>query len=344
LNINSTPTNGRVYFMRKLITARLASSEVSAATRRSLEQVAEQLGHDPRLQSHHTRRAYLNDLKAFEDWRGIRPLTKLLVEEYAARLQKLERSPNSINRALAAVRWWARRLSDLAFESPMPKEQRDEIVTQAARVAGIEDVSGERQQKGRHIGVEEFQSLLQACRADPSPAGARDAAILALAWSTGLRRSEIASLKLEDWKRHLNGQPLEVKGKGNKRRYAYLNKNAEGWLRVWLRVRGAGEGPVFCPVRKGGHVQPRRGITDDALAKILARRSLQAGVIQAMTWHDFRRTFAGNLLDSGIDLATVQRLLGHSSPVTTSNYDRRGEAAKQRAIRNITIPFWPDET
>ena len=38
---------------------------------------------------------------------------------------------------------------------------------------------------------------------------------------------------------------------------------------------------------------------------------------------------------------TVQKLLGHSSPTTTSNYDRRGEEAKQRAIRNINIPLWP---
>jgi|SRR5579859_6411709 len=329
--------------MPGLIVRHLSSSDVTPAASRNLEHIIEQLNQDPRLQSHHTRRAYLNDLRAFEAWRGTRPLTKLLVEEYAARLQKEERSPNSINRALAAVRWWARRLSDLAYESPMPKAQRDEIVTQAARVVQVEDVSGERQQKGRHIGADELQSLLQACRADSSPAGARDAAILALAWSTGLRRSEIVNLKLEDWKRHLSGQPLEVKGKGNKRRYAYLNKNAEGWLRGWLRLRGANEGPLFYPVRKGGHLQSRRGLSDDGLAKILARRSQQASLAQALTWHDFRRTFAGNLLDSGVDLATVQKLLGHSSPTTTSNYDRRGEATKQRAIRNINIPFWPEE-
>jgi len=135
-----------------------------------------------------------------------------------------------------------------------------------------------------------------------------------------------------------------VKGKGNKRRYAYLNKNAEGWVRNWLRLRGADEGPLFFRIRKGGKLQPRTEITDEALAQILAKRGMEAGLADAMTWHDFRRTFAGNLLDSGVDLATVQRLLGHSSPVTTSNYDRRGEATKQKAIRNINIPFWPEET
>jgi site-specific recombinase XerD len=329
--------------MRTLIGKSSGAVELPTDIRKTLDQISEQLQRDPRLQSRHTRRAYLNDLRTFERWRDGRALTKLLVEEYAAQLQKLERSPNSINRALAAVRWWARRLSDLAFESPMSRDQRDEIVTQAARVAGIEDVTGHRQQKGRHIGTEEFQSLLKACLADRSPAGARDAAILAVAWSTGMRRSEIAGLRLDDWKRHLNGQPLEVKGKGNKRRYAYLNKNAEGWVRNWLRLRGADEGPIFIRIRKGGKLQRRTGITDEALAQILAKRSLEAGLADAMTWHDFRRTFAGNLLDSGVDLSTVQKLLGHSSPATTSNYDRRGEAVKQKAIKTINIPFWPEE-
>ena len=314
-----------------------------ALNRATLEQMEDQLQRDPRLQSRHTRRAYLNDLRTFETWRDGRPLTKLLVEEYAAQLQSLQRSPNSINRALAAIRWWARRLGDLVFETPMATDQRNEIVVQAARVAGIEDVAGQRQQKGRHIGAAEFQLLLQTCSADHSPAGARDAAILAVAWSTGMRRSELVGLRLEDWKMQHDGHPLEVKGKGNKRRYAYLTQNAESWVRHWLRLRSIDDGPLFCPVRKGGKVVPRRAISEDALAKILWKRTKQAGRGDALTWHDFRRTFAGNLLDAGVDLVTVQKLLGHSSPTTTSNYDRRGEAAKQKAIGKIELPFWPDE-
>ena len=311
--------------------------------RDTLEQMEDQLQRDPRLQSRHTRRAYLNDLRTFETWRKGRPLTKLLVGEYAAQLQSLQRSPNSINRALAAIRWWARRLGDLVFETPMVTDQRNEIVAQAARVASVEDVTGQRQQKGRHIGAVEFQLLLQTCLADNSPAGARDAAVLAVAWSTGLRRSELVGLRLEDWKKQHDGHPLEIKGKGNKRRYAYLTQNAERWVRYWLRLRGGDDGPLFCPVRKGGNVANRRGLTEDALARILGKRRRQSGLEDALTWHDFRRTFAGNLLDAGVDLVTVQKLLGHSSPITTSNYDRRGEAAKQKAIGKIDLPFWPGE-
>lgn len=314
---------------------------VSQLNQNLLDQIAEEIGRDARLQSEHSRRAYLSDLTAFEAWRRGRPLTKLLVEGYAAHLLKNKRSPNSINRTLAAVRWWARRLGDLAFESQLPKEQRDEIASQVARVTAIPDVGGDRLQKGRHLAQDELSALLQACAQDATAAGARDAALFAIAWSTGLRRSELCALTLADHK-DVDGQTeLRVHGKGNKVRAVYLHRAAQLRLRAWLRERGPAAGPLFCPMRKGGKLVPGRGLTDEGLAQLLAKRAKQAGLAEHLTWHDFRRTFAGNLLDNGVDLVTVQKLLGHASPVTTSAYDRRGETARRRAAEKIVFP---DET
>src|SRR5262245_24217854 len=126
-------------------------NDIISAGNSAWERIEREIGLDPRLQSRHTRRAYLTDLKAFEKWRHERTLTKGLVLEYASHLYESGLSPNSINRALASVRWWARRLADLAFEEPLAKAQRDEIVLQAARVAGVSDVKGEREVRGRHI-------------------------------------------------------------------------------------------------------------------------------------------------------------------------------------------------
>ena len=55
--------------------------------------------------------------------------------------------------------------------------------------------------------------------------------------------------------------------------------------------------------------------------------------------HDLRRTFAGDLLDVGVDLATVQSLIGHRNANTTVRCDRRGKLAKRDGVRQLRVPY-----
>ncbi len=309
-----------------------------------LQAIELELERDPRLKSKNTRRGYLNDLRQFEIWRGGRPLSKMLVEEYAATLQHQDRAASGINRALAAIRWWSRRVADLAFEDPaMGRSQREEVVTQAARVASIPDVKGSRPQVGRHVQYGEIDALLRVCANDQSAAGIRDGCIIALGAATGARRAEIAGLSLADFEitdPKAGEGVLTIRGKGDKARVVDVCNGAYASLADWLAIRGDDPGPLFYAIRRGGHVQRGEGLSTEALAQMLAKRCESAGIAKRTTWHDFRRTVAGDLLDNGADVVTVQKILGHASPVTTSRYDRRPEETRRRALRGRHVPYY----
>ena len=131
---------------------------------------------------------------------------------------------------------------------------------------------------------------------------------------------------------------VRVRGKGDKERRVYLVDGARRALEWWLSLRGSDPGPVLYRVLKGGHIRPKR-LKPAAIGIIVERRVREAALLRRATPHDFRRTFTGDLLDAGADLAAAQALLGHASPTTTARYDRRGERARRKAAELVAVPF-----
>jgi integrase len=103
-------------------------------------------------------------------------------------------------------------------------------------------------------------------------------------------------------------------------------------------VRGLGPGPLFCPINKGGKLT-LRSMGIQAVFERFQLRARQAGLGARFSPHDGRRTWVGNLLDLGADIATVQQLAGHSSVATTARYDRRGERTKRQAAGLLHFPW-----
>ena len=202
------------------------------------------------------------------------------------------------------------------------------------RAADLEGVKGERLPAGRGLTSGEISALFATCAQDQTPAGVRDAAILTLL-RLGLRRQEVADLDVGNLDQQ--GETVKVFGKGSKERLVPLTGGAVEALVDWLNLRGDDPGSLLLQVNKVGQVI-RKGISSQAVYNVLTKRAAQAG-IKELTPHDWRRTFAGDLLDAGADLVTVQKLMGHASPTTTARYDRRPEAAKRRAVDLLHIPY-----
>ena len=202
--------------------------------------------------------------------------------------------------------------------------------------AALKSVRGSTLPKGRHLPKAEIARLFRAISKTANPAAARDAAMLALL-CIGLRRAEVAGLKITDY--DCASGRLVVRGKGNKERAVFLTNGAKSAVEDWLAIRGeAASEWLLLQVNKGGKVVAD-GITPQSVYATLLKRADQAGL--ELSPHDFRRTFIGEALTAGVDVVTVQHLVGHSSPTTTAKYDRRGDEMKKSAMAVISVPYLP---
>ena len=196
----------------------------------------------------------------------------------------------------------------------------------------MKGVSASKLPAGRHVDIGEVRRLFETC--GDTPGGARDAAILALLYGCGLRRSEAVALQLDDFDQ---GAVTVRSGKGRKDRLVYAPAGGREAIEAWLAHRGTWPGALLCPVAKGGKIQ-HRTITAQAVQLRLRHLAQQARVPE-FSPHDLRRSFVGELLEAGADISAVQKLAGHANVGTTQRYDRRGEQTKRKAAELLHVPY-----
>jgi len=162
----------------------------------------------------------------------------------------------------------------------------------------------------------EVDALLEAPTV-ADPLGHRDRTMLEVLYATGLRVSELVSLKHDQI--NLNQGVMRVIGKGNRERLIPLGEEAVKWLTQFMQ----GPRVEILLERQTDYLFPtRRGdrMTRQAFWHIIKRYSKKAGVEKELSPHTLRHAFATHLLNHGADLRVVQMLLGHSDLSTTQIY------------------------
>ena len=162
----------------------------------------------------------------------------------------------------------------------------------------------------------------------------RDKALLEFAYASGVRVSELATLKLRDV--DLQEGVATVFGKGAKERMVPFGRTAQRALDIYMREtrpaleRRAGQGTVFLNAQ--GRPLTRMGIW-----KILRKHVRRAGLRKRVTPHTLRHCFATHLLEGGADLAAVQEMLGHADISTTQIYTH----VDREYLRDVHKRFHP---
>lgn len=176
----------------------------------------------------------------------------------------------------------------------------------------------------RYLSLAESLQLLEAVS---GPNAIRDYCILTLFLNCGLRVGELVGLDLQD----LREDTIRVLGKGNKERQLYLNEACLGALEEYLTIRPQ---PKDDPKHKNALFVSRNKtrLTTRAVENIVQKAVTQAGLPPEYSPHKLRHTAATLMLNNGVDIRTLQDVLGHENLGTTQIYTHISDANMKMAV------------
>jgi integrase/recombinase XerD len=268
---------------------------------------------------------YARDLSGLAEYaakqgREVDALTRADLEGMVRDQMAEGRSPRSVARAVACYRGFFRFL----------------VIDGRLKVNPADDLRPPRAWKvlPRYLAVEDVDRLIEQPMVT-TPRGLRDRALIELLYATGMRVSELLSLRPADV--NLEASYLTCSGKGSKQRIVPIGDEAADWVRKYVResrpaLLGKRTSPrLFVNARGGGP-----GLTRVGFWKILKTYARQAG-LKALSPHMLRHSFATHLLERGADLRAIQMMLGHADLSTTQIYTH----VLEQRMRSIYDRFHP---
>jgi len=229
-------------------------------------------------------------------------------DRLTAKTEKGEKklSAFSINRMLSALRSYIKFLIKMDYSSPVSPTSIELVKTikKHPRISEFEEIvklieSPEKFEKDKTIAI-------------------RNRTMLEVLFSTGMRISELLSLKKEQID---NTGRVFIRGKGKKERFVYLTERAQRCIKNYLDLRGSSDSSyLFLPLRGKNVRNKDKRISANYLQEKVKKYREYLGINIPISCHSIRHAFATYLAESGANPAAIQILLGHESLDTTTRY------------------------
>ena len=254
--------------------------------------------------------AYRRDLLDFVAAIGIMDISSVqpsAVSKYIDFLSRKGRKPTTIARKISALKRFFAYL-----------KQSGRITTNPVNAVSAPRISRYHPSYLSASDIARVIETIGKSRADAARplSSARDRAMIELLYGSGLRISELISLRLKDIE--FEAGFIRVEGKGNKQRLVPIGDFAARALKLYLESRSPqkvqADSPLAFPNVRG------KLLSRVAVWKMIRRRVVAAGITKPVSPHTFRHSFATHMLEGGADLRVVQEMLGHADISTTQVY------------------------
>ncbi|NLN76339.1 MAG: tyrosine recombinase [Armatimonadetes bacterium] len=273
--------------------------------------------------SRHTLRAYSSDINGFLAFarNAECEIDRLLVRRYLVHLQKTEHAKSSVSRAMASLR---------AFFGYLVKRK----IVEADPTDGLRGPG--KSARLPKVVPEDTMGLLMEAPDKNTALGLRDRAILEVLYATGLRVSELLSLRVYDMRSGVD--EIVVTGKRNKQRVVLLGSHAMLAVETYISS-GRPQLAVQNPDPPNALFLGYRGtkLVATSVRRILNKYVEEVSDTLKISPHTLRHSFATHLMDHGADLRSVQELLGHESVATTQIYTHVSQE-RLKEVYNRTHP------
>ena len=248
-------------------------------------------------------RQALSQFRAFLPGKAWENLTADDFRAYLLDLMKRDLSRATIRLSFAALRSFYNHLSErnLIASNPLKLVSLPKLEKKLPQFLTVPQVTA----------LMEKPTAKQKSKQAPEWMAARDAAILELFYSSGLRLAELASLDVRDF--DPIGETVRVMGKGSRERIVPVGSLAMEAISRYRHQANVQSGPLF--INKS-----RKQLGHRSIWLLLKTYVREAGLPATLSPHKLRHSFATHLLDNGADLRSVQSLLGHASLTTTQIY------------------------